>query len=409
MEVANYFLRKGSNPIITLLDCTKAFDKCRFDLLFAKMLDRGMPPIVIRALIYVYEEQFAWVRWGNSKSSQFRVTNGTRQGSVLSPALFAVYMDGLLQDLRRLGVGCHVQGVYMGAVGFCDDILLLAPSRSAMEDMLALCESFAVENNLQFSTDPNPEKSKTKCIFVCGRAKNLQKPTNLKLYGVDLPWVQSANHLGHVLNESGTMETDANVKRAQFIGKSTEIRETFGFAAPSEVLSAVKLYTCDLYGAMLWDLYGGMADKVYKAWNTCIKLAWHVPRSTHTYLLDHLLDVGLCHIRTDILTRYCKFFKRLLNSASTEVRIMANISSRDIRSTTGSNIRNLEAETKLDLWSASPRQVRKVLEEKVVKVPDRDKWRIGFLGRLLTERGDSFYRGEEVQAITELIDSLCSS
>ena len=88
---------------------------------------------------------------------------------------------------------------------------------------------------------------------------------------------------------------------------------------------------------------------------------------------------------------------------------MANISSRDIRSTTGSNIRNLEAETKLDLWSASPRQVRKVLEEKVVKVPDRDKWRIGFLGRLLTERGDSFCREEEVQAITELIDSLCSS
>ena len=112
-EVASYFLRNGTNPILTLLDCTKAFDKCKYDLLFRKLLDRRLPPIVVRVLIHVYEEQYAWVKWGNSRSCQFKITNGTRQGSVLSPALFAVYMDDLLLDLRRLGVGYHVQGVYM--------------------------------------------------------------------------------------------------------------------------------------------------------------------------------------------------------------------------------------------------------------------------------------------------------
>ena len=54
MEVASYFVRKGSPCIITLLDCTKAFDKCRFDLTFNKLLKRKIPAIVIRVLMFVY-------------------------------------------------------------------------------------------------------------------------------------------------------------------------------------------------------------------------------------------------------------------------------------------------------------------------------------------------------------------
>ena len=153
----------------------------------------------------------------------------------------------------------------MGAVGFCDDILLLAPTRSAMVDMLLVCEQFATRNNLQFSTDPDPRKSKTKCIFVCGSDRNLQKPANLSLFGTDLPWVSSATHIGYELHEDGTMNCDARIRRAQFIDKSTGIREMFAFASPVEVLSAVRVYACDFYGAMLCDLYGETAIMVYKA------------------------------------------------------------------------------------------------------------------------------------------------
>ena len=49
-EVASHFLRKGTPCIVTLLDCTKAFDKCKFDILFRKLLDRRMPAIVVRTL-----------------------------------------------------------------------------------------------------------------------------------------------------------------------------------------------------------------------------------------------------------------------------------------------------------------------------------------------------------------------
>ena len=52
-------------------------------------------------------------------------------------------MDELLSWLRKSGVGCHVGGVFAGAVGYADDLLLLAPSRSVMERFLKICEVYA--------------------------------------------------------------------------------------------------------------------------------------------------------------------------------------------------------------------------------------------------------------------------
>ena len=151
-EVADYYLQRGTPIIGVALDCSKAFDKCLFNKLFEKLLARNVPGIVIRALVHVYEEQTACVRLLGNNSESFRVTNGTRQGSVLSPALFAVYLDGLLLELRQLKVGCQVGGWWFGATCFADDLFLLAPSRSAAEMMLDICEKYAERHNLVYST-----------------------------------------------------------------------------------------------------------------------------------------------------------------------------------------------------------------------------------------------------------------
>ena len=76
-EVVTYFLQRGSNPIVTLLDCSKAFDTCKFSILFTKLLKKNVPPIVVRVLIAVYEDQYAWVKWGGVRSSLFLICNGT--------------------------------------------------------------------------------------------------------------------------------------------------------------------------------------------------------------------------------------------------------------------------------------------------------------------------------------------
>ena len=86
-EVVGHYLNNGSHPIITVLDCSKAFDTCRFSTLFSKVLETGMPAIIVRAFMFMYQQQYAWVKWGQSVSARFSISNGTRQGSMASPAL----------------------------------------------------------------------------------------------------------------------------------------------------------------------------------------------------------------------------------------------------------------------------------------------------------------------------------
>ena len=77
MEVASYFLRRGTPCMITLLDCSKALKMCKYSKLFEKLHKKGVPAIVIRTCILIYEKQMAWVSLGTARSAQFGIVNGT--------------------------------------------------------------------------------------------------------------------------------------------------------------------------------------------------------------------------------------------------------------------------------------------------------------------------------------------
>ena len=223
-EVVQLMQRNGINPIVTVLDCSKAFDKCKFSTLFQRLAEKGLPTSVIRVLIYVYTNQYGWVRWGSSRSDIMTLTNGTRQGAILSPYFWAVYMDPLLSRLRELGLGAHVSGIFVGVVCYADDVLLIAPTRNAMQRMLLEIENFAAAANIDFSTDPLPSKSKSKCIFVTGNKRHLERPAPLFLCGRELPYVKQADHLGNIITDQGSMEQDAATKRASFIQSAVNLQ-----------------------------------------------------------------------------------------------------------------------------------------------------------------------------------------
>jgi hypothetical protein len=186
-----------------------------------------------------------------------------------------------------------------------------------MEQMVKICEEFGQKNNLKLSTDSNPAKSKTKCLYMCGpKVKEPVYPAPLQLYGQDLPWVTHATHLGHELHQDGSMDMDIRMKRANFISNSLDIRNQFSFALPEQILNAVSVLSFHFYGAMTWDLYGDMVGQVYRSWNTCVKLVWDLPRATHNYFVEHLLAKDYSSVRKMLLTRYVRFLQRIRKSVS---------------------------------------------------------------------------------------------
>ena len=56
------------------------------------------------------------VNWNGECSSTFSVGNGVKQGGVLSPVLFTVYLYGLIDQLKIKGIGCHFNGHFVGCL-----------------------------------------------------------------------------------------------------------------------------------------------------------------------------------------------------------------------------------------------------------------------------------------------------
>ncbi len=74
-----------------------------------------------------------------------------KQGGVLSPVLFAVYIDGLMNKLKNGGVGCYMGNKVMGGVSFADDIKLLTPTHKGLNKFIYICEQYAAELDIKFN------------------------------------------------------------------------------------------------------------------------------------------------------------------------------------------------------------------------------------------------------------------
>ena len=72
------------------------------------------------------------VKWRNFLSRSFVLSYGVRQGGVLSPYLFALYMDSIFVKVKRLHFGCYLKWFCLSTILYTDDILLLAPTVSSL-------------------------------------------------------------------------------------------------------------------------------------------------------------------------------------------------------------------------------------------------------------------------------------
>ena len=187
-------MNNSTDVYTILLDGSRAFDRVNYVKLFKLFIKRHLCPTVARFLANIYTSQCIRVKWGNFISNDVPVTNGVKQGGVLSPILFIIYMDERLRTLSLSGVSCYVGNMYCRSLGYAVDVILLAAGLYSVKKLLCICEAFTKDYDVTF----NSQKSK---LLVCRCSSNKHINDHLNIDFMDGRIVQSLNekHLGNIL------------------------------------------------------------------------------------------------------------------------------------------------------------------------------------------------------------------
>ena len=115
-----YYVSLGSPVYLCFMDASKAFDKVNHRHLFDKLLNCGVPVYVVRMLYWHTYQDFI-VRWNNTLSPSFKVSNRVRQEGILSPRLVSVYIADLSKALSKANIGCQLYSVCTNHLFYADD------------------------------------------------------------------------------------------------------------------------------------------------------------------------------------------------------------------------------------------------------------------------------------------------
>jgi len=137
------FVKGGDTAACAALDISKAFDRANHSILLMKLMKRGIPMYLLNMLDHWLANSWSCVKWDNIYSSFFRLQIGVRQGSVLAPVLFAIYINEILLNTHK-----HRYGYVLA---YADDILLIARTCSGLQALFDIVESEINSLNLSLN------------------------------------------------------------------------------------------------------------------------------------------------------------------------------------------------------------------------------------------------------------------
>ena len=126
------------------------------------------------------------------RTLMFQMEYAREIGGILSPKLFAIYVDDLSHELTLCKSGCYIDDQCMNHVMYADDICLMAPSAIGLQKMLAVCFDFSLRNDMimfnpvkSVRVTFKPKNSKLSCQSVRLDCNILKYISQTKYYAQD--------------------------------------------------------------------------------------------------------------------------------------------------------------------------------------------------------------------------------
>ena len=312
-QVIEYYTSLSSPVFICFLDASKAFNKVNHWQLFSKLIDRNVPHLIVRILVRWYTQQSFVVQWCGVLSQHFTVSNGVRQGGILSPILFNLYMDKLSCKLTNSRIGCHIYDTCVNHLFYADDSVIMAPSASALQKLLNICEQVASEHELSFNV------KKTVCMCIKPKwLKDLTVPTFV-LNNRYLSNVNIQKYLGIYITD--TLEDDKDMIRQMkgIFARGNTLIKRFSQCSEEVKVKLFKAYCSSFYCMSLWTKYSTTKSLavVKRAYNCVFRNFMRIKDKSTTSL--NMVSLGIDHFNVIERKLVHGFRTRVLESENTTV------------------------------------------------------------------------------------------
>ena len=171
------------------LDLSKAFDRMCHHSLFIELMKREIPNQLLVILEKWFNESITCIHWNGCISHFFRLEAGVRQGGVLSPFLFAVFIDSIVERVKSADVGCYIRTICCSIFLYADDIILLSPTVHGLQVLLNVCEHYLIEIGMSINVN------KSVCIRF-GPRFSMKCAEIVSAFGGNIKWSNSCRYLG---------------------------------------------------------------------------------------------------------------------------------------------------------------------------------------------------------------------
>ena len=163
------FREKDKKLYMCFVDLEKAFDRVLRRVVEWALRTRGVPKVMVKARMSLYEDATATVKVGSEFSDQIPVKVGVHQGSVLSPLLFAIVMDVVSEDARK---GIMNKILYVGNLVLMSDSMEKLLKKFTKWKKSLQCKGMKVNINktMVSGTEGQISRSKINPCGVCGKS-----------------------------------------------------------------------------------------------------------------------------------------------------------------------------------------------------------------------------------------------
>jgi hypothetical protein len=203
------FIGQKSTVNLCTLDLSKAFDCVNHYGLYIKLMERNLPNELLSILETWFALSTSCVKWFSCVSRVFTLRAGVRQGGVLSPLLFAIYIDDMVAKVTNANIGCFINLACVSIILYADDIVLIAPTISGLQRLFTVCENELVLLDLQLNVN------KSMCIRFGPRFDH-ECAEITSMHGGTIQWVRRCRYLGVYLTSARTFKCSFDEAKSKF-------------------------------------------------------------------------------------------------------------------------------------------------------------------------------------------------